>query len=89
MLIKKYCAMSGTTNEMEVNITQEQLDKWQQGDELIQFALPHLSPDEREFLMTGMTPEVWDRLFNGKSEVAAEHAEAQGLKVIDIPLSKL
>lgn len=64
MLIKKYCALTGTTNEMEINVTQEQLDRWQQGDELIQVALPHLSPDEREFLMTGMTPEVWDSLFD-------------------------
>ena len=56
--------MSDTTNEMKIIVTQEQLDKWQQGNELIQFALPHLSADEREFLMTSMAPEVWDSIFS-------------------------
>jgi len=27
---------------------------------LIQFALSHLTAEEREFLMTGITPDEWD-----------------------------
>ena len=30
---------------------------------LIQDAFPFLSPGEREFLMTGITPEEWDSIF--------------------------
>ena len=26
--------------------------------------MPHLSADDREFLMTGVTPEEWDATFN-------------------------
>lgn len=37
-------------------------DAWQQGAH-IQNALPLLTPDEREFLLTGMTPEEWDAAF--------------------------
>ncbi len=35
---------------------------WQSGD-LIQHAFPELSAEEREFLMTGITPERWNELF--------------------------
>ena len=31
---------------------------------LIQNALPTLSDDQREFLMTGFTPAEWDEIFN-------------------------
>jgi hypothetical protein len=34
------------------------LIQWERGV-LIQDAMPHLSPDEREFLMTGITPDEW------------------------------
>lgn len=30
---------------------------------VIQKELPHLSPDQREFLMTGLTPEKWNEVF--------------------------
>jgi hypothetical protein len=26
--------------------------------------MPHLTPDEREFIMTGITEEEWDELFS-------------------------
>jgi hypothetical protein len=52
---------------MEINVTQEQLDVWQ-GGQLIQKALPHLTPDEREFLMTGITPEEWNAAFKDSEE---------------------
>ena len=46
-------------NEMEIPVTQEQLDAWKDGM-LIQKAMPNLTPDQREFIMTGITPEEWD-----------------------------
>lgn len=30
---------------------------------LIQDAMPELTPDEREFILTGMTPSEWDSIF--------------------------
>ncbi len=47
---------------MWITITQEQLDRWEAGD-LIQDVVPYLSPDEREFIMTGLTPREWEMLF--------------------------
>lgn len=33
---------------------------------LIQEAFPFLTAEEREFLMTGLTPAMWDRLFGNQ-----------------------
>lgn len=37
-----------------------------EGGELIQNALPNLSSDDREFLISGMSPEGWEKLFGGE-----------------------
>ena len=41
---------------------QAALFKYNQGA-MIQDAFPFLTPDEREFMMTGLTPEQWDKMF--------------------------
>jgi len=50
---------------MDIDVTDEQLLRWQSG-ELIQKVMPHLSPDEREFIMTGITSQEWDSVFDGE-----------------------
>lgn len=59
MLISKKSVFTGITNHMQLDVTQEQIDQWQ-GGALIQDAMPHLSADEREFLITGSTPKEWN-----------------------------
>lgn len=39
------------------------MSDWQSGT-VIQRAMPHLSADEREFIMTGITPSEWDEIFD-------------------------
>ena len=51
MLITRQSLISGNTNTMSLPITEEQYNAWEQGT-LVQDAMPHLSPDEREFIMT-------------------------------------
>jgi hypothetical protein len=63
MKITRTSPFTGKTNTLEINVTEEQLIDWQSGT-LIQHAMPHLTPDEREFLMTGITEEEWDELFS-------------------------
>jgi len=58
MLITRKSLISGNINTMSLPITEEQYNAWEQGT-LVQDAMPHLSPDEREFVMTGITPEEW------------------------------
>jgi len=62
MLITKTCMMTGNTNTLDIPVTQAQIDAWH-GGTLIQDAMPDLTADDREFLMTGMLPDVFDAYF--------------------------
>lgn len=62
MLVTKKSPLSGQINTRDLNITQDQLDKFFQGEK-VQHAFPHLSSDDREFILTGITPEEWDQTF--------------------------
>jgi hypothetical protein len=53
--------ISGKENTLDLNITEEQLTRYNAGDGLIQNIFPDLTPGEREFLMTGITEEEWDK----------------------------
>ncbi len=62
MLITRKSLISGNINTMSLPITEEQYTAWEQGT-LVQVAMPHLTPDEREFVMTGITPTEWAETF--------------------------
>lgn len=62
MLITRKSQVSGKDNTMDINVTKEQIDNWQNGM-LIQLAMPNISADEREFLIIGITPQEWEKLF--------------------------
>jgi len=53
---------TGVTRTIDLPITEEQLTLWEEGM-LIQKAMPNLSPDQREFIMTGVTSEEWNEAF--------------------------
>ena len=61
MLITKTSMLSGETRSLDLNVTQDQIDLWE-GGMVIQNAMPNLSIDEREFIMTGVTAEEWDSM---------------------------
>ena len=67
MKITKRCQLDGKTYTMDISkLTPELLllgNLARDNGALIQNAFPYLSADEREFLMTGTPPEVWDELF--------------------------
>lgn len=56
MLITRKSPFTGKTRTMDIPVTQEQLDRWQNGT-LIQNAMPNIAPEHREFIMTGITNE--------------------------------
>jgi hypothetical protein len=55
-------SMLGGEHTMEINVTTEQLLAWQRGT-LIQEAMPNITAVEREFILTGITPEQWNTTF--------------------------
>lgn len=63
MLIKRRSPFSGKENELEIDVNEYQMKLWQSGTP-IQIAMPHLSADDREFILSGITPDEWEDLFN-------------------------
>ena len=63
MKIMRISMLSGEVNEMDLDITPAQLESYELFGVLLQDAFPNLSPAEREFIKTGITPEEWDDTF--------------------------
>ena len=63
--IQIICPFCGKVNEITVP-TDDFID-WQCG-ELIQNAMPYLTPENREFLISGMCRECQDKIFGGDEE---------------------
>ena len=62
MKTTRVSSYSGTERTKDLNVTQEQLDRWKNGEH-IQKVMPDISPEDREFIMTGMTGDEWNELF--------------------------
>lgn len=62
MEITRKSLVSGITRTIDLPITQEQLDRWLDGEN-IQRVFTNLTDDEREFLLTGITTDEWDETF--------------------------
>jgi hypothetical protein len=57
--------------DMVVNCTWDQYKQGYadyQNGKLMQEAFPFLNANEREFLMTGISPEEWNALFGGEND---------------------
>ncbi len=62
MEITRISAYSGICRTRLLDITEEQLAAYDNGA-LIQNAFPNLTDEEREFFMTGITPNEWTEMF--------------------------
>jgi hypothetical protein len=65
MLVVKVSPISGNLNTMNLPLTPEQVEAWREGA-LIQDIMPHLSAPQREFLVSGITPEEAQRVFGAE-----------------------
>jgi hypothetical protein len=63
MELTRQSRLTGRINTMELPVTMEQIEAYARGVRLIQDAFPTLTPGQREFIMTGITPEEWDAHF--------------------------
>jgi hypothetical protein len=63
MLIERTSPITMANHIWDIDVTQQQLDNYYYMGYLVQQAFPHLSPEEREFIKTGITPEEWDDMF--------------------------
>ena len=63
MIIYRISSITGEANCMDLDITDAQLDLYDEFGVLLQDAFPNLTAGEREFIKTGITPEEWDEYF--------------------------
>lgn len=74
MLITKQSIITGFIHTKEIPVTQEQLNNWHNGTP-IQDAMPNLSVDEREFILSGTTDEEWSVLVDGVEILSDEEID--------------
>jgi hypothetical protein len=48
---------------MEIEATQEQMDRYYAGQEKVQDIFPEMSREDREFLISGIGGEEWEKMF--------------------------
>ena len=63
MIIRKKSTLTGKINTMELDVTNSQLKRYEEGSELVQSIFPNMNVDEREFLISGVTPTEWAESF--------------------------
>ncbi len=54
--------LTGILREKDLPVTERQLARFEGGDH-IQDAFPHLSANDREFILTGIVSSEWDNMF--------------------------
>lgn len=70
MLISRKSALSGEVHELEIPVDPEVYASWTDGMTIgfIQEVFPQLSADDREFLLTGITPQEWQEAFGDEED---------------------
>ena len=64
MLIKRVSDLTGVSHIMDIPVDEVKLTTWfQKPYGLVQDVFPELTADQREFLLTGITPEEWNMVF--------------------------
>jgi len=60
--VTRQSVLTRKINTMELPILQEHLDIYDTvGDILVQDAFPNLNAEQREFLISGITPQEWNK----------------------------
>lgn len=67
MTIVRRSPVTGKMNYRHIDISNEEYYEWEQGF-LLQDVAPHLSLEDREFIISGCTPEDFDTLYPEEEE---------------------
>ncbi len=63
MRVTRKSELSGRTHTLELPVTEEQLQRYERREDLLQNIFRDLSPTEREFIKSGITDEEWRGVF--------------------------
>lgn len=67
MNITRKSSYSGVIRTLDLPITEEQMNNFNNGMH-VQRAFPNLPADQREFILTGITSEEWNKMFPPEEE---------------------
>jgi hypothetical protein len=81
VVITRESPFTGEVNTMELKATVEQFERYDAGEGLIQEIFPDLTPDEREFIMTGITAKEWDKFVPDEYASGGRVSRAKGGRV--------
>lgn len=59
---------TGNVNTYDLDITEEEMIIWEEGNTRIQYVFPRLNADQREFVKTGIDIGTFDALFEDEDE---------------------
>ena len=68
MLITRTSILTGVRRTLDLPVTHDQMRAWAEEGVLLQHAFPNLTPDQREFILNGITTEEWDEAFPEEEE---------------------
>ena len=66
MKVTRKSLITGNESTLDLPITFDQWQRYWAREGLVQDIFPHLTPEQREFLMTGITPEEWQTYVENK-----------------------
>lgn len=63
MRITRKSIISGTERTRDIPVNPEDFITWEKGYGSIQDLMPYLSDDDREFILSGITPSEWKTIW--------------------------
>lgn len=67
MKITKFSFISQQYNTMDLPVTEDELRRHSMGEHA-QNVWPNMPPEQREFLISGITPQEWEETFGGAED---------------------
>jgi hypothetical protein len=77
MKVTRKSLISGKDHTMELPVSALDLLAYLAGTANIQDVFPHLTPEQREFIMSGITPEEWAKHVADSEEAYASMPEEE------------
>jgi hypothetical protein len=68
MQITRKSVISGIQRTLDIPVNPEDFILWQSGLGNIQELMPYLSANHREFILSGITAEEWERAFSEEAD---------------------
>lgn len=68
MYISRTSAISGITRTRYIPVNPDDYLAWKAGLGSVQEIMPYLNDDDREFILSGITPDEWESAFADANE---------------------